>query len=236
MIVGPLPPVKSGMWRVQPEPSKHELAYRAIRERIIDGRFTPGKRLVLSSLARELDVSPVPVREAIRRLEAEGLVHFERNVGARVATLQDDEWEQLVEMLALLDGFAFALAATRVKVSDLAEARGFNGQLREVAAAEQIDHGLVMALHRQFHRALYRCCGNRYVVESLDTIWDRIDASRVLVTLYPALRLATAVEEHDALLDRLERGEDDSSVLEACAREHNLNAIRTIRKNAALEA
>jgi DNA-binding GntR family transcriptional regulator len=54
----------------------------------------------------------------------------------------------------------------------------------------------------------------------------------VLMTLYPSLRLSTAVDEHDELLDRLERGEDDAAVLEACAREHNLNAIRTIRKNA----
>ncbi|WP_433044195.1 GntR family transcriptional regulator [Dactylosporangium sp. CS-033363] len=214
---------------MQAVPSKHELAYREIRERIIDGRLGPGKRLVLSSLARELDVSPVPVREAIRRLEAEGLVHFERNVGARVATLQDDEWEQLVEMLALLDGFAFAAAATRVTPADVEEARGFNARLRTAAAAEQIDHALVMSLHRQFHRALYRTCGNRYVIESLDGIWDRIDASRVLVTLYPSLRLATAVTEHDALLERLVSGTDDAVVLESCAREHNLNAIRTIR-------
>jgi DNA-binding GntR family transcriptional regulator len=216
---------------VHAEHSKHEIAYREIRARIIDGRYGPGHRLVLSTLARELDVSPVPVREAIRRLEAEGLVQFERNVGARVATLQDDEWEQLVEMLALLDGFAFAAAAPRITGPDLAEARRLNGALREAASAEQIDHESVMLLHRRFHRVLYRCCGNRYVIESLDGIWDRIDASRVLVTLYPALRLATAVDEHDALLDRLERGEDDAGVLETCAREHNLNAIRTIRKN-----
>ncbi|WP_433617751.1 GntR family transcriptional regulator [Dactylosporangium sp. CA-139114] len=232
MIDAPSGPVKSGKWRVvHPEPSKHELAYREIRARIIDGRLGPGRRLVLSALARELDVSPVPVREAIRRLEAEGLVAFERNVGARVATLQDDEWEELVEMLALLDGFAFAAAAARVSPEDLAEARAFNGRLREAAAAGPIDHGQVMALHRRFHRALYRCCGNRYVIESLDAIWDRIDASRVLVTLYPALRVAAAVEEHDELLERLERGEDDPALLESCAREHNLNAIRTIRKN-----
>jgi len=213
------------------EQSKHEIAYHRIRERILDGRYGPGHRLVLSSLARDLDVSPVPVREAIRRLEAEGLVHFERNVGARVATLQDDEWEQLVEMLALLDGWAFAAAAPRLTPPDIAAAREFNRALRTAASAEQIEHGDVMLLHRRFHRVLYRCCGNRYVIESLDAIWDRIDASRVLATLYPSLRLATAVDEHDALLDRLERGEDDAAVLELCAREHNLNAIRTIRKN-----
>ncbi|MER7006805.1 GntR family transcriptional regulator [Dactylosporangium sp. NPDC000555] len=216
---------------MHPEPSKHELAYREIRARIVDGRYEPGHRLVLSTLARELDISPVPVREAIRRLEAENLVHFERNVGARVAMLQDDEWEQLVEMLALLDGFAFAVAAPRVTPEALAEARWLNASLREAASTGQIDHEAVMLLHRRFHRVLYRCCGNRYVIESLDRLWDRIDASRVLTTLYPAVRLSTAVEEHDALLDRLEQGEGDARALEACAREHNLNAIRAIRKN-----
>ncbi|MEV8513793.1 GntR family transcriptional regulator [Dactylosporangium sp. NPDC051484] len=214
-----------------PEPSKHERAYREIRARIVDGRYEPGRRLVLSTLARELAISPVPVREAIRRLEAENLVRFERNVGARVATLQDDEWEQLVEMVALLDGFAFAAAAPRVPPEALAEARTLNASLREAMSTVQIDHGAVMLLHRRFHRVLYRCCGNRYVIESLDGLWDRMDASRVLMSLYPVLHLSTAVEEHDALLDRLERGEGGTAALEACAREHNLNAIRAIRTN-----
>lgn len=205
-------------------PSKHELAYRRIRERILDGRYQPGHRLVLSTLARDLDVSPVPVREAIRRLEAEGLVSFERNVGARVATLGDDDWAQLVEMLALLDGYAFAAAAPHLTAVQIGVARGLNAQLRQEHARERI-----MGLHRQFHRTIYGCCGNRHMVEALDWLWDRIDASQVLASLYPRLRVRAAVDEHDALLDRLERGEDDAAALESCAREHNLNTIRAIR-------
>ncbi|GAA0733271.1 GntR family transcriptional regulator [Dactylosporangium roseum] len=214
---------------MQPEPSKHELAYREIRGRIIDGRCGPGHRLVLSSLARELDVSPVPVREAIRRLEAEGLVHFERNVGARVATLQDEEWERLVEMLALLDGYAFAAAAPRVTAERIAEARALNAELRAGATVQPLDHGRIMALHRRFHRTLYGCCGNRYMIEALDGMWVRIAASRVLASLYPAVRLPAAVDEHDALIDLLESDAHDAAKLETAAREHNLNAIRAIR-------
>ena len=63
--------------------SKSELAYSWIRSRIEEGAFVPGYRLVLGAIAKELDISVVPVREAIRRLEAEALVTFERNVGAR---------------------------------------------------------------------------------------------------------------------------------------------------------
>jgi DNA-binding GntR family transcriptional regulator len=208
-------------------PSKHELAYRRIRQRILDGRYQPGHRLVLSTLARDLDISPVPVREAIRRLEAEGLVSFERNVGARVATLGNEDWVQLVEMLALLDGYAFAAAAPQLTAELIGVARDLNARLR----LEQSHEG-VMALHRQFHRTIYSNCGNRHVIEALDWIWDRIDASRVLASLYPRLRVRVAVDEHDALLDRLERGADGTAALEACAREHNLNTIRAIRSAA----
>lgn len=231
MIVGRPVPVKSGNSHVQLEhstgpsgPSKHELAYQRIRQRILDGRYQPGHRLVLSALARELNISPVPVREAIRRLEAEGLVSFERNVGARVATLGGGDWVELVEMLALLDGYAFAAAAAHITTAQLRSARDLNAQLRLDLPREQ-----VMALHRRFHRTIYGCCGNRHMIEALDWIWDRIDASQVLAQYYPRLRVRAAVDEHDALLDRLERGEDDVATLESCAREHNLNTIRAIR-------
>ena len=62
--------------------SKSEQAYAAVKARIVDGTYSPGYRLVLAKIAEDLGVSVVPVREAIRRLEAEGLVKFERNVGA----------------------------------------------------------------------------------------------------------------------------------------------------------
>jgi DNA-binding GntR family transcriptional regulator len=208
--------------------SKHEAAYRTLRERILDGRYGPGYRLVLSSLARDLDVSPVPIREAIRRLEAEGLVTFERNVGARVATLTDDAWEELVEMLALLDGYAVRQARPHLTPAVLTEAGHINAALRR-QLTDGIDNETVMTLHRRFHRVIYSHAVNAYLVEALDQVWDRIDASRVLVSLYPAKRLASAVDEHDELLRRLGQPDAVPADLEQFARWHNLNAAITIR-------
>ncbi|MDQ2832005.1 MAG: GntR family transcriptional regulator, partial [Chloroflexota bacterium] len=65
--------------------SKHERAYAVIRRRILDGAYQPGHRLIIGALADELGVSAVPVREAIRRLEAEGRVVYRHNAGSRVA-------------------------------------------------------------------------------------------------------------------------------------------------------
>ena len=91
--------------------SKSQRAYRFLRERIDDGRYVPGYRLVLAQIASELDVSVVPVREAIRRLEAEGLVTFERNVGAQVALIKETEYLHTMQTLSLVEGAATALSA-----------------------------------------------------------------------------------------------------------------------------
>ena len=81
--------------------SKSQQAYRYVRDRIDDGRFVPGYRLVLGAIAKDLGVSVVPVREAIRLLEAEGLVTFERNVGAQVALLEKAEYLYTMQTLAV---------------------------------------------------------------------------------------------------------------------------------------
>ena len=72
--------------------SKSQQAYAAVKARIVEGTYTPGYRLVLAKIAEDLGFSVVPVREAIRRLEAEGLVKFERNVGATVSGIDPTEY------------------------------------------------------------------------------------------------------------------------------------------------
>jgi DNA-binding GntR family transcriptional regulator len=205
-------------------PSKHELVYLRIRQGILDGQYGPGERLVLSTLARDLEVSPVPVREAIRRLEAEGIVRFEHNVGARVVTLDEEAWEQAVEMLALLDGYAVARAHRRMTLAAIEEAQEINDRLR--GGPETVE---IMVLHRRFHRTIYRYADNDYLIESLDRAWDRIDASRVISTRWPQQRLPSAVAEHDELLRRLRSLDQEPGTLELFARQHNLNAIPAMR-------
>jgi DNA-binding GntR family transcriptional regulator len=93
-----------------------------------------------------------------------------------------------------------------------------------------IDNEAVMALHRRFHRAIYARADDAYLIEALDQVSDRVDASRVLVSLYPAKRLASAVDEHDELLHRLRQPDATPADIEQVARWHNLNAAATIRR------
>ena len=101
--------------------SKSHIAYEHLRERITRGGYGPGYRLVLDQLARELGMSVVPVREAIRRLEAEGVVTFERNIGARVAAIDPVDFREAGLTLAIAEGAAVGLAQPHLAAADRRE-------------------------------------------------------------------------------------------------------------------
>jgi len=99
--------------------SDTERVYGAIRQAIVEGRYPPGGRLVEQRVAEELDVSRTPVREALRRLESEGLVVVERNRGAHVRPVSESEVADLYEVRARLEAYGAELAARRADHADV---------------------------------------------------------------------------------------------------------------------
>ena len=133
-------------------PGKQERTYAILRSRILDGTYGPGQRLVIDALARDLAVSPMPVREAIRRLEAEGWVVYQRHQGAQVAPLDEAGWMEALSTLAVLEGYATALSAPHLTSADIEQARAINGKMQD--ALEALDVMAVSAHNLAFHRAL----------------------------------------------------------------------------------
>ena len=117
--------------------SKQEWTYSVLRGRIVNGTYAEGHRLVIDTIARELEVSPMPVREAIRRLEAEGWVHYERNHGASVRPLDDDTWAEGMTAVGVLDGYVTAIAAPHLTAADFDGLREANERMR--AALDELD-------------------------------------------------------------------------------------------------
>ena len=143
--------------------SKADHAYEVIRQRILDRRTAPGDRLVIEHLAREIDVSVVPVREAIRRLEAEGYVTYTRNVGATVTSIDLDRYPETVEALAVLEGVAIGLAAPHLTAKDIKTARDLNEKLRR--SVDALDPPRFTATNQAFHKVLYQRCPNRHILQ-----------------------------------------------------------------------
>ncbi|MDK1361932.1 GntR family transcriptional regulator [Arthrobacter sp. zg-Y1219] len=202
--------------------SKSEQAYSLLKDRILGGEMSPGYRLVLSSIATEMGCSVVPVREAIRRLEAEGLVHFVRNVGATVAGIDPDLYLHTMQTLSIIEGAATALAAPSISAEELTRARELNAQMREVL--DNFDPVRFTALNTEFHALLYARCPNPHILELVHRGWNRLGRMRSSVFRYVPDRAHASVEEHDALLDLIDAGASAPDV-EHAARAHRTNTL-----------
>ncbi|MFJ5961241.1 GntR family transcriptional regulator [Pseudarthrobacter oxydans] len=197
--------------------SKSEQAYRAVKARIVEGTYSPGYRLVLGSIAKDLGVSVVPVREAIRRLEAEGLVTFERNVGATVAGIDPTEYLYTMQTLSIVEGAATALSAPLVDSVAIARARAVNEDMRE--CLDHFDPVRFTQLNQDFHSILFEHCPNPHILDLVHRGWNRLASLRSSTFRFVPGRARNSVDEHEALLKLIESGADADDI-EKAARLH----------------
>jgi DNA-binding GntR family transcriptional regulator len=213
--------------------SKAERAYHTLRDRIAAGVYGPGARLVLDRVARDLGVSVVPVREAVRRLEAEGYVVFRRNIGAEVASIDAARYGETMEALAVLEGAATALAAPFLGAAEVHEARRLNRELGRSLA--RFDPVRFTRLNHEFHRVLYRRCPNARLLEIVEREWQRLAAIRRSTFAFVPARARHSVAEHDHLLRLIDAGAPAGRI-EACARQHRLATAEAFLRHAASSA
>lgn len=197
--------------------SKSQQAYHWIKERIAAQEFTPGYRLVLGTIAGDLDMSVVPVREAIRQLEAEGLVTFERNVGARVSMVDDSQYRFSMQSLSILEGAATALSARALTAEDVRRARRINELM--VETLDHFDPRAFTALNQEFHATLFEKCANPRMLDLVRAEWARLGHLRDSTFSFAPGRAAESVREHENILVLIENGAPLAEI-EKTARRH----------------
>jgi DNA-binding GntR family transcriptional regulator len=205
--------------------NKQERTYTILRDRINSGSLAPLARLNIDALARELGVSPIPVREALRRLEAEGWVRFTPNIGAVVSPVDATSWEQTMVALAILEGAASADAQQHLRKSDLVRLRKISASMEEAAA--RADPLKFSKLNRALHGAIAARCANSYLLELLEQTNLRLDRLRSTMFVYLPHRSEEALREHIRLIELLEHGTKDE--VEAYARWHKLQTVEAYR-------
>lgn len=198
-------------------PSKSEQAYDWVHSRITSHAFGPGYRLVLGAIAGELGMSVVPVREAIRRLEAEGLVTFERNIGAHVSLVDESEYAHTMQTLGIIEGAATALSAPLLSDDDLARAQAANDRMRHLL--DHFDALTFTKLNQQFHSVLFEPCPNPHILDLVHRGWARLSGIRDTSFTYVPTRARHSVDEHDQILELIRSGAEPLQI-ELAARDH----------------
>jgi DNA-binding GntR family transcriptional regulator len=196
-----------------------DAVYQALRHGILQGDLAPGGRLRSDALANELRVSRTPVREALRKLEAEGLV-ARSGAGLIVHALSEQDLTELFYVREALEGMAARLAAENATPSEMAEIREL---LEDMEALRR--RGDVEALRRltgEFHQLVCRASHNNRLLQSLKAL---LDTARQIQTstLYGEGRPAEALTEHRNLLRAIEARDGDRA--EKLAREHRRTTL-----------
>jgi len=201
------------------------IVYDTIRDAILSGRYQPGQRLIADELAREVGVSRMPVREALHRLEATGLVTLTPHRGAVVNEVSEAEIIEIYHIRAVLDGLATRLAAPHLGKPDYNRLNASLGEMAEAAKGKDLDR--VLRVNRDFHQRIWQAARAPRLHSLLENLYDASQRFRHISLLLPG-RLEHITQEHRHIVQALARGDVDKA--ERFAIEHHEGtALRLLR-------
>jgi DNA-binding GntR family transcriptional regulator len=201
-----------------PYVSKGDVVFESLREMITRGDMQPGEPLRQRDIAARFNVSPTPVREALRRLESEGLVSSDLHRGSRVAGLEVAEQVESYRILAVLESLATGMAVEKMTDGDLEEVRA----LERAFAERPEDDPSVPDLNREFHFRIYECARSPLLLSLMRLLWLSFSPRRQLWRPH-----AESVQEHARLVDALAARDRDRA--QTITREHVLGSIDWMR-------
>jgi DNA-binding GntR family transcriptional regulator len=197
---------QTGIERLPAHPTVREVAYRRLRQLILDGTLAPGARIFENGLAEQLGVSRTPLREALRELETEGLVQLNARRGAMVTALSAAEMHEEFLIRATLEGLAIRLAAPRLL------ARHFQQLGRELdrmqTALARGQRTVFLEHHRRFHMTLFETTQAPRLVRLLTNLLEASERYEQLELAHDVLH-ADEMAHHRELFELLQEGDGE---------------------------
>lgn len=203
-----------------------EQVYNKIKSAILTGEFAPGSRIVQENITQQLNVSRTPVREALQRLSSEGLVTLKPFYGAQVFNLSIENLHEIYDIRILIESYAARKSCFLLSDSDIDELEEMNNLIRDKQNSIQD----CMAYDRSFHQAICFASLSDYIIQILESIWNKCDPYK---SLYFSSHdnLAHMIVEHDQVISSL-RKRDEAAVVDAIKRhlEDVVNKISQIKE------
>ncbi len=184
-----------------------ERAYAQIKAMILSGQKKGGSRLPEDTLASEIGISRTPVRDALRRLQSDGLITITPNSGARVASWNRDELGEIAHMRVLLEGYAAELAARKITPAEIETLRGYAVEMENALGEDGIvDLDLMSRRNLDFHRGIAQASRNMRLIASLEPLWSFSLVIRKFA-LFSRTRIERSTAHHREILEALEAGD-----------------------------
>jgi DNA-binding GntR family transcriptional regulator len=183
-----------------------EQSYRKLREALMSGRFLPNDTVSLRTLALELGTSPMPIREAVHRLIAEGALELRPNRTFAVPIVTREKLRDLRHLRILIEGGIAEEASRHISPDDVAEMNGLNDEM--ISALSRNDSKRYLAKNRDFHFTLYRSAGIHFAIEIIEMLWLQIGPStNHLLRQGPTDQLPFLTRHHQDLMKAISSGD-----------------------------
>ncbi|MEV0697517.1 GntR family transcriptional regulator [Saccharopolyspora sp. NPDC050389] len=215
---------------MQRPPTTQEFVLGELRKAIVSGELAPGQPIRQDTIAQRLGVSRVPLREALKTLEAEGQVIYQPHRGYSVAELSLGDLLEVYRMRELLESEAATVATERLTDADLA--RITDAQLDVEKAADSSDLVAMIAANRRFHFALLEPAGMPRLLRVVRTLWDATDAYRA-VYYNSSTNRERVRHEHDSIVAAV--ADRRAGELVRLLDEHRRHAVDALRATIASE-
>ena len=201
--------------------------YEALRKAIIEGRLSHAGRLVQDDLAAQFGTSRIPVRDALKRLENEGLVNLDERGSYVVSYFGSEDVEEIYGLRLLLEPYASRKALNNSTASDFKELENIAQGM--MAAAEQKDIEQYVQLNRAFHFTLYELSRQRRLVRMIQSLWSGL---MPLTPMAVPGQLERSACEHEAIMRALKDNQQD--LLESLMRDHIEHASIALQAHLAI--
>jgi len=202
--------------------------YEALRKAIIEGHLARAERLVQDDLATQFGTSRIPVRDALKRLETEGLVALDERGSYVVSYFGSEDVEEIYGLRLLLEPYAAGKALDCMMASDLEELENIAQEMKEAAALKDIER--YVQLNQTFHLSLYELSRQRRLVRIIQSLWSGL---MPLTPMAVPGQLERSTGEHEAILRALQERQRDT--LEALMRDHIRHAAMALQVHLVIE-
>lgn len=186
--------------------TKTQVVHERIREEIIAGKIKPGQRLVISDLAKDFGHSEIPVREAIRQLESEGIVQVTPHVGAVVSEINEKEFLEIYIIRIELEVLATRLAVPHIGEKALNKLNSLI-QKAEIAIDEG-KHEKLGTLNKDFHLSIYQAGPYSYLYRMILGLWEKFEFSNSVFAYVPD-RAVPSWYEHRQIVEAIKNKDAD---------------------------
>jgi DNA-binding GntR family transcriptional regulator len=205
----------------KPHRTKEEYVYDTLRTAITRCELKPGEKLVIETLSSELGVSPIPIRSALQRLQAEGLVEITPHTGTIVSEISPNTVQEIFALLGALENVAVSAAASRVTAADIAQLRELVKEMESALQAD--DSNYWYDLNNKFHLTIAQITQMKMLIRFTSRALDSRDRLRnFYLASFVSIRMSEAQTEHCQMIDLLECC--DIEALKSLVDEHNRRA------------